>query len=55
MNEVGDKAGRFNIDLYKAEAGAGDCGTFYTTICDKPEIGCKDTGEKKERSCATRG
>ncbi|CAM9225329.1 unnamed protein product [Ascophyllum nodosum] len=38
----GSAAGRFNIDLYEAD-GSGECGTFYGTVCDKEEIGCKDT------------
>ncbi|CAM9863450.1 unnamed protein product [Hapterophycus canaliculatus] len=41
-NGVGSKVDRFSIDLYMAE-GDGDCGTFVTTICDKPSIGCKDS------------
>ncbi len=48
-NEVGDNAGRFNIDLYMAD-GSDGCGSFVTTICDKPEIGCKDSGEKNDYS-----
>ncbi len=23
--------------------GSGDCGTYVTSICDKPSIGCKDS------------
>ena len=38
----GSAAGRFDIDLYEAD-GSGDCGTFYTALCDKESIGCKDT------------
>ncbi|CAM9427894.1 unnamed protein product [Ascophyllum nodosum] len=38
----GSAAGRFDIDLFEAD-GSGDCGTFYATLCDKEEIGCKDT------------
>lgn len=44
-NGVGDKTDRFAIDLYKADGGSGDCGTYYTTLCDKPSIGCKDSRE----------
>ena len=32
------------IDLYKAQ-GAGDCGEWVTSICDKPHIGCLDSRE----------
>ncbi|CAM9888516.1 unnamed protein product, partial [Laminaria digitata] len=41
-NGVGSSVDRFSIDLYKAE-GSGDCGTYVTSICDKPSIGCKDS------------
>lgn len=41
---MGSRVGRFAIDLYW-DSGSGDCGTFYTTICDKPSIGCKDSSE----------
>lgn len=43
-NGFGDKVGRFRIDLY-ASGGPGDCGTFVTSICDKPDRGCHDTRE----------
>lgn len=41
---MGSSTGRFKLDLYKAE-GAGDCGTWVASICDKPSIGCKDSSE----------
>ena len=42
-NKVGNREGRFNIDLYESD-GKGTCGgVFVTSICDKPEIGCRDT------------
>ena len=41
-NGFGSRAGRFRIDLY-ASGGSGDCGTFITSICDKPDKGCHDT------------
>lgn len=41
-NGVGSKVDRFAIDLYLAD-GNGDCGTYVTTLCDKPSIGCKDS------------
>ncbi|CAM9338621.1 unnamed protein product [Ectocarpus sp. 12 AP-2014] len=41
-NGVGSKVDRFSIDLYMAD-GDGDCGTYVTSICDKPSIGCKDS------------
>ncbi|CAM9226123.1 unnamed protein product [Ascophyllum nodosum] len=41
-NGVGSSVDRFKIDLYEAE-GSGDCGTYVTSICDKPSIGCKDS------------
>ncbi len=47
-NEVGDRAGRFNIDLYMSDGGDG-CGTYVTSVCDKPAIGCKDSSEKDHR------
>lgn len=43
-NGVGSKVDRFKIDLYEAD-GTGDCGTWITSICDKPTIGCKDSSE----------
>lgn len=43
-NGFGSSVGRFKIDLYMSE-GPGDCGTWQTSICDKPERGCKDTSE----------
>eukprot|EP00904_Undaria_pinnatifida_P003644 jgi/Undpi1/13280/HiC_scaffold_8.g02942.m1 len=42
-NGVGSKVDRFSIDLYKADGGSGDCGTYVTSICDKESIGCKDS------------
>lgn len=49
-NGLGSKVDRFAIDLYM-EDGDGDCGTYYTTICDKPSIGCKDSSKFLSRSC----
>lgn len=43
-NGVGSRVDRFKIDLYEAD-GNGDCGTWVTSICDKPRIGCKDSSE----------
>ncbi|CAB1111076.1 unnamed protein product [Ectocarpus sp. CCAP 1310/34] len=44
-NGFGEQLGRFKIDLYKAwaEDGAGDCGTWVTSVCDKPDVGCLDS------------
>ncbi|CAM9563888.1 unnamed protein product [Ascophyllum nodosum] len=41
-NGVGSRVDRFAIDLYMS-SGDGDCGTYVVTLCDKPEIGCKDS------------
>eukprot|EP00752_Nemacystus_decipiens_P006737 g6056.t1 len=41
-NGFGEQLGRFKIDLYES-TGSGDCGTWVTSICDKPEMGCKDS------------
>ncbi|CAN0212948.1 unnamed protein product [Ascophyllum nodosum] len=41
-NGFGDRVGRFKIDLY-ISGGDGDCGTWVTSVCDKPERGCHDT------------
>lgn len=41
-NGLGSSVNRFAIDLYSS-GGSGDCGTYVTTICDKPSIGCKDS------------
>ena len=43
-NGFGDRVGRFKIDLY-ISGGDGDCGTWVTSVCDKPERGCHDTRE----------
>lgn len=43
-NGVGSSVDRFKMDLYKAD-GSGDCGSWVTTVCDKPTIGCKDSSE----------
>ncbi|CAN0176837.1 unnamed protein product [Ectocarpus sp. 6 AP-2014] len=43
-NGFGEQLGRFKIDLYKAE-GNGDCGSWVTSVCDKPDMGCRDSGE----------
>ena len=43
-NGVGSRVDRFAIDLYMS-SGDGDCGTYVVTLCDKPEIGCKDSSE----------
>lgn len=53
-NGLGSSVSRFMIDLYEAE-GSGDCGSWQTSICDKPDVGCKDTGESRgtvESLCA---
>ncbi|CAM9875861.1 unnamed protein product [Ectocarpus fasciculatus] len=43
FSEVGSRVGRFNIELYE-DNGLGGCnGDFVTTLCDKPDIGCKDS------------
>ena len=47
-NGVGSKVDRFSIDLYRADGGSGDCGTYVTSICDKESIGCKDSSELLE-------
>lgn len=44
-NGLGSAADRFKIDLYYADIGRGDCGKWLTSICDKPDIGCKDSSE----------
>ena len=44
-NGFGSSADRFSIDLYLADGGSGDCGTYVTSVCDKPSIGCRDSGE----------
>lgn len=41
---VGSKVNRFSIDLYRADGGSGDCGTYVTSICDKESVGCRDSG-----------
>lgn len=41
----GSSADRFSIDLYRADGGSGDCGSFVTSVCDKESIGCKDSSE----------
>lgn len=47
-NGFGERLGRFKIDLYDAaREGPGDCGTWITSICDKPEMGCHDSREYK--------
>ena len=51
-NGVGSKVDRFSIDLYKADGGSGDCGTYVTSICDKESIGCKDSSELQLLSSA---
>ncbi|CAM9959114.1 unnamed protein product, partial [Scytosiphon promiscuus] len=43
-NGFGERAGRFKIDLYTAQ-GAGDCGDWVTSICDKESTGCLDSPE----------
>ena len=45
-NGFGNRVGRFKIDLYLS-GGDGDCGTWVTSICDKPNKGCHDTREWK--------
>ena len=44
-NGFGSSADRFSIDLYMADGGSGDCGTYVASICNKPSIGCRDSGE----------
>eukprot|EP00752_Nemacystus_decipiens_P008618 g7697.t1 len=41
-NGVGDTADRFDIDLY-ADDHEDACGTKVESLCDEPEIGCKDS------------
>eukprot|EP00903_Cladosiphon_okamuranus_P015454 g14272.t1 len=41
-NGVGSTADRFNIDLH-IEDGEDACGTKVESLCDEPEIGCKDS------------
>lgn len=43
---------RFSIDLYTSD-GAGGCGTYVTSICDKSSIGCKDSGASSRGCLAT--
>eukprot|EP00903_Cladosiphon_okamuranus_P018650 g17165.t1 len=42
-NGLGSSVDRFKIDLYYADIEGGDCGKWLTSICDKPDIGCKDS------------
>ncbi|CBJ28263.1 EsV-1-163 [Ectocarpus siliculosus] len=43
FSEVDSRVGRFNIELYE-DNGLGGCnGEFVSTLCDKPDIGCKDS------------
>ncbi|CAM9508425.1 unnamed protein product, partial [Sphacelaria rigidula] len=44
-NGLGSRVDRFKIDLYLVSnsSDSGDCGTWLTSICDKPAIGCKDS------------
>ncbi len=44
-NGFGERLGRFRLDLYQAQSGPGDCGQWVANICDKPEIGCRDSRE----------
>lgn len=47
-NGFGNTVGRFKIDLYSQDGYGGwmgDCGGWVGSICDKPDIGCKDTSE----------
>lgn len=43
-NGFGDSVGRFKLDLYQSQ-GEGDCGTWVTSVCAKPDTGCLDTRE----------
>lgn len=43
MNDFTGTKDRFDLDLYRYGTGTGDCGTYVTTLCDKPEIGCPDS------------
>lgn len=36
---------RFMIDLYMFGGGSGDCGVWVGSLCDEPDIGCKDSGK----------
>lgn len=48
-NGVGSAADRFDINLYRADDDIDYaehvCGTKVATLCDKPDIGCRDSGE----------
>lgn len=48
-NGLGGEIGRFKIDLYLQASGEsssqGDCGQWVGSICDRPDIGCRDTRE----------
>lgn len=41
-DEEGSRTGRFDIDLYHKK-GEDDCGTYATPLCEKHNIGCRDT------------
>ncbi|CAB1104079.1 unnamed protein product [Ectocarpus sp. CCAP 1310/34] len=41
-NGFGSSTDRFALDLYLV-GGTGDCGTYVTTLCDQPSIGCPDS------------
>lgn len=43
LNGVGSSADRFDIDLYSANGTSGQCGTYVTPLCEKSEIGCRDS------------
>lgn len=32
------------IDLYMSGGGMGDCGAWVGTLCDDPDVGCRDSG-----------
>lgn len=46
-NGFGSTVGRFKIDMYAQseveDMMMGDCGFWISSVCDKPDIGCKDS------------
>lgn len=48
-NGFGSTVGRFKIDMYAQseveDMMMGDCGFWISSVCDKPDIGCKDSSE----------
>lgn len=43
LNGVGSSADRFDIDLYKVNGTSGQCGAYVTPLCERSEIGCRDS------------